>query len=100
MVSVLPTFSNMFGEFIKNCLTKSRDNCFWPHLLAYRTSYSTQHVLLQTQYKIKLNQTQSNSIKRKMKPNSIKEWKTNLDNNFGVGTVSMDLPKAFVFILH
>ena len=100
MVSVLPTFSNMFGEFIKNCLTKSRDNCFWPHLLAYRTSYSTQHVLLQTQYKIKLNQTQSNSIKRKMKPNSIKEWKTNLDNNFGVGAVSMDLPKAFVFILH
>ena len=38
LVSILPTFSNIFGKFIKNCLTKSMDNCFLPHLLAYRAS--------------------------------------------------------------
>ena len=42
-------------------------------LSAYKVSYSTQHVLLHL----------------------VKEWKTNLDNNFVVATVLMDLSKAF-----
>ena len=49
------------------------DNYFSPHLSEYRASYSTQDVLLRL----------------------IEEWKTNLDNNFVVGTVLMDLSKAF-----
>ena len=49
------------------------ENYFLPHLSAYRTSYSTQHVLLR----------------------SIEEWKTNLNNNFVVGPILMDLSKAF-----
>ena len=51
---------------------------FSPHLSAYRASYSTQHVLLHL----------------------IEEWKTNLDKNFVVGEVLMDLYKAFDCIPH
>ena len=51
---------------------------FSPYLSAYRASYSTQDVLLRL----------------------IEEWKTNLDNNFAVGAVLMDLSKAFDFIPH
>ena len=54
------------------------DNYFSPHLSAYRASYSTQHVLLRF----------------------IEEWKTNVDNNFAVGAVLMDLSKAFDCIPH
>ena len=49
-----------------------------PNFSAYRASYSTQHVLLCL----------------------IKEWKTNLDNNFAVGAVLMDFSKAFDCIPH
>ena len=72
-LSILPTFSEIFGKVIKNYLMKSMDNFSSPYLSAYRASYSTQHVLLRL----------------------IEEWKTNLDNNFAVGAVLMDLPKAF-----
>ena len=77
-VSILPTFSKIFGKVIKNYLMKSMDNFFSPYLSAYRASYSTQHVLLRL----------------------IEEWKTNLDNNFAVGAVLMDLSKAFDCIPH
>ena len=63
---------------IKNYLMKSMDNCFSSHLSAFRAFYSTQHVLLRL----------------------IKEWKTNLDNNFVAGVVLMDLSKAFDCIPH
>ena len=72
-VSILPTFSKIFGKVIKNYLMKSMDNNFSPYVSAYRASYSTQYVLLRL----------------------IEEWKTNLDNNFVVGAVLMDLSKAF-----
>ena len=45
-VSILPTFSKMFGKVIENYLMKRMDNYFSPNLSAYRASYSTQHVLL------------------------------------------------------
>ena len=54
------------------------DNYFSPHLSTYSASCSSQHVLLRL----------------------IKEWKTNLDNNFVVGAVSVDLSKAFGCIPH
>ena len=54
------------------------DNFFLPYLSAYRVSYITQHVLLRL----------------------IEEWKTNLDTNFAVGAVLMDLSKAFDCIPH
>ena len=57
---------------------KSMDNYFSPQLSAYRASYGMQHVLLRF----------------------IKEWKTNLDNNFAVGAVLMDLSTAFDCIPH
>ena len=54
------------------------DDLFLPHLSTYRASYSTQNVLLRL----------------------IEEWKTNLDNNYAVGAVLIDLPKAFDCIPH
>ena len=77
-VSILPTFSKIFGKVIKNNLMKSIDNFFSPYLSAYRAYYSKQQVLLHL----------------------IEDWKTNLDNNYAVGAVLMDLPKAFDCIPH
>ena len=76
-VSILPTFSKIFGKVIKNYFIKSMDNFFSPYLSAYRASYSTPHVLLRL----------------------IEEWKTNLDNNFAVGAVLMDF-KTFDCMPH
>ena len=45
-VNILPTFSKIFGEVVKNYLMKSMDNYFSLHLSAYRASQSTQDVLL------------------------------------------------------
>ena len=74
----MPTFSKIFGKVIKNYLIKSMDNFFSPYLSAYRASYNTQHVRLCL----------------------IEEWKTNLDNNYAVGAVLMDLSKAFDCVPH
>ena len=48
------------------------------NLFSARESYNTRHVL------IRLNE----------------EWRKNLENNYFVGAVLMDLSKAFVFIPH
>ena len=77
-VSILPTFSKIFGKVIKIYLMKSMDNFFLPYLSAYRASYSRQHVLLRL----------------------IEEWKIHLHNNFAVGAVLMDLSEAFDCIPH
>ena len=58
---------------MKDYLMKSMDNCFSPHLSAYRSSCSTQHGILHL----------------------IDEWKTYFDSNFIVGTVLMDFPQPF-----
>ena len=77
-VGIFPTFSKICGKVIKNYLMKNMNNFFSPYLSAYRASYSTQHVLLDL----------------------IEEWKTNLDNNFAVDAVLMDLSNTFDCIPH
>ena len=63
----------MYESVIKNQLNSILNNIFSPYLAAYRESCSTQHVLIRL----------------------LEEWKENLDNNFTVGGVLMDLSKAF-----
>ena len=77
-VSILNTFSKIYGMFSKNLLVSNTEEFFSSFLAAYRKSCSTQHVLIIM----------------------LEEWKENLDNNFIVGTVLTDLSKAFDCITH
>ena len=77
-VSILNIFSKIFEKILKEQLSPFLDKTLSVFIAAYRTAYSTQHVL------IKL----------------IEEWKSKLDNNFIVGSVLMDLSKAFDCIPH
>ena len=77
-VTVLKTFSEIFESVIKNQLISVLNNIFSPYLAAYRESYNTQHVLIRL----------------------LEEWRENLDNNYTVGGVLMDLSKAFDCIPH
>ena len=54
------------------------NNLFSPFISAYRKSYNTRHVLTKL----------------------IEEWRKNLDNNYFIGAVLMDLSKAFDCIVH
>ena len=72
-VSVLNTFSKIFEKILNEQFSPFLDKALSIFIAAYRTAYSTQHVL------IKL----------------VEEWKSKLDNNFIVGSVLMDLSKAF-----
>ena len=76
--SILNIFSKIFEKILKEQLSPFLDKTLSVFIAAYRTAYSTQHVL------IKL----------------IEEWKSKLDNNFIVGSVLMDLSKAFDCIPH
>ena len=77
-VSVLNTFSKISESIIENQLHSVLNNIVSPYLAAYRESYSTQHVLIRL----------------------LEEWRENLDNNYTVGGVLMDLSKAFDCIPH
>ena len=77
-VSILNAFSKIFEKILKEQLSPFLDKTLSIFIAAYRTAYSTQHVL------IKL----------------IEEWKSKLDNNFIAGSVLMDLSKAFDCIPH
>ena len=77
-VSILNTFSKIFEKILKDQLSPFLDKTLSIFIAAYRTAYSTQHVL------IKL----------------VEEWKSKLDNNFIVGSVLMHLSKAFDCIPH
>ena len=77
-VSILNTFSKIFEKIFKEQLSPFPDKTLSVFIAAYRTACTTQHVL------IKL----------------IEEWKSKLDNNFIVGSVLMDLSKAFDCIPH
>ena len=68
-VSIHHTFSEVFGKISKEQLSPFHKKTLSIFIVAYRTAYSTQHVL------IKLTE----------------EWKANIDNNFIVGSVLMDL---------
>ncbi len=77
-VSVLNSFSKIFEKTVKNQLSQHIGNCLSIFIAAYRSAYSTQHVLLRI----------------------IEEWRQNLDNDFLVGAILMDLSKAFDCIPH
>ena len=77
-ISVLNCFSNVYENILKTQLVEKINNLFSPFISAYRESYNTQHVL------IRLNE----------------EWRKNLDNNYFIGAVHMDLSNAFDCIPH
>ena len=77
-VSILNVFSKIYEKVIKNQLMSYFEKYFSPFISAYRKSYSTQQVLIPL----------------------FKESREKLDKNFIVGTVLMDLSKAFGCIPH
>ena len=77
-VSVLNVFSKFYERIMKEQITSFINSKLSNFLSAYRKMYSTQHVLIRL----------------------IEEWKNNLDKNYVVGAVLMDLSKAFDCIPH
>ena len=77
-VSVLNTFSKIFEKILKEQLIPFLYETLSTFIAAYRRAYSTQHVLIRL----------------------VAEWKSKLDNDFFVGSVFMDLSKAFDSIPH
>ena len=77
-ICVLNVFSNVFERFLLNQMLAFIDNVMSSLLSAYRSKYSTQHVLLRL----------------------IEQWRTFLDNDRLVGAILMDLSKAFDCLPH
>ena len=77
-VSLLNGFSKIYERFLHDSLSKFTDNIFSKFISAYRKSYSSNHVLMRL----------------------IDDWKASLDNKKLVGTILMDLSKAFDCIPH
>ena len=77
-VSVLNTFSKFYEKVIKNQLRRFMKEYFSPLISAYRTNYSSQHVIIRL----------------------LEEWRKKLDYNLVIGAVLTDLSKAFDCIPH
>ena len=77
-VSILNVFSKIYEKVIKNQLMSYFEKYFSPFISAYRKSYSTQQVLIRL----------------------LEEWREKLDKNFVVGSVLLDLSKAFDCVPH
>ena len=77
-ISVLNCFSKVYENILKTQLVEKMSNLFSPFISAYRESYSTLNVLIRL----------------------IEEWRKNLDNNYFIGAVLMDLSQAFDYIPH
>ena len=77
-ISVLNVFSKIFERFLLNQMLPFIDNLMSSFLSAYRSIYSTQHVLLRL----------------------IEQWRACLDENKVVGRILMDLSKAFDCLPH
>ena len=77
-ISVLNVFSKVFERFLLNQMLPFIENVMSSLMSAYRSKYSTQHVLLRL----------------------IEQWRTFLDNDRVVGAVLMDLSKAFDCLPH
>ena len=77
-VSILNGMSKIYERFIHNSLSSFAEKILSNFISAYRKAYSSNHVLL------------------RLKEN----WKNSLDNKNFVGTVLMDLSKAFDCIPH
>ena len=72
-ISVLNCFSKVYEKILKAQPVKKMNKQFPPFISAYRKSYNTQHVLIRI----------------------IEVWRKNLDNNYFIGAVLMDLSKTF-----
>ena len=70
-ISVLNVFSKLFERFLLNQMQPFIDNVMSSFLSAYRSRYSTQHVLLRL----------------------LEQWRTCLDENRVVGGILLDLSK-------
>ena len=77
-VSLLNCFSKVYENIIKCRLVDSMYNNISPFISAYRKNYNTQYVMIRL----------------------LKEWTKNLDKNYVVGGVLMDLSKAFDCVPH
>ena len=77
-ISILNCFSKVYENILKTQLVEKMNNLFSSFISAYRESHNTQHVVIRL----------------------IEEWRKNLDSNNFVGTVLMDLSKAFDCIPH
>ena len=77
-ISVLTWFSKVYGNILKTQLVEKMNYLFSPFISACRESHNTQSVLIRL----------------------IEEWIKNLDNNYFIGAVLIDLSKAFDYISH
>ena len=77
-ISILSALSKIIGKILQNQIVNFIDNFLSPYISAYRKAHSTNHVLIRL----------------------IEDWKKGLDNDNLVGTVLMDLSKAFDCISH
>ena len=72
-ISILPTVSKVFEKIIANQLNPFLEKCFSPLLCGFRKGHSTQHAILRL----------------------LHLWQRALDDSNIVGTVLMDLSKAY-----
>ena len=77
-VSILYTFSKIYGRYIHNSLIPYIKKCLSDFAADYRKSYSSSHVLIRL----------------------VESWKKELDNKKYVGAILLDLSKAFNCIPH
>ena len=77
-ISLLPTISKVFEKCLFNQISNYCQNILSPYLSGFRKGYSTQYTLLEM----------------------IKNWKNCLDNSGVIGTILMDLSKAFDCLSH
>ena len=77
-ISLLPSLSKVYEKLIYQQLNTFFENKLSPLLCGFRSRYSTLHALL----------------------NSINKWYSCLDNSRVVGTIPMDLSKAFDCLPH
>ena len=77
-VSVLNTFSKIYEKVLKQQLIKHLDKTLSVFIAANRKAYGTQHVLIRL----------------------LEDWRSKLGNGYLVGSILMDLSKAFDCIPH
>ena len=77
-ISILPAISKLFEKTFSNQLSSFFDNIFCNLLCGFRKKHSTQHAVMQL----------------------LRSWQKNLDDGNIVGTILMDLSKAFDCLPH